>query len=583
MNVFAEYRRRIAEALAELAAGGGLPPDPDLERVAVAPPRDPAHGDLSTNAALALAGQARRKPRELAPAIAAALAELPGVERAEIAGPGFVNLTLGASVWARAVAAAAAAGADFGRSELGAGRAVNVEYVSANPTGPLHVGHARGAVFGDALANLLAFTGHAVTREYYVNDAGAQVEALARSVHLRYREALGEDVGAFPPELYPGDYLEPVGRALAERDGARWRGAAEADWLPACREAALDAMTAAIRGDLAALGVRMDRFSSERALIAEGAVDSALAWLAERDLVYTGALDPPRGKPPPEDWEPRPQTLFRATRFGDDVDRPLRKSDGAWTYFASDIAYHRDKFRRGFADMIDVWGADHGGYVKRMKAAAAAVTEGEGRLDVKLCRLVNLMDDGKPVKMSKRAGAFVSLREVVDAVGRDAVRFIMLTRRNDAPLDFDFARVTEQSRDNPVFYVQYAHARMRSAQRRAAGEGAAGPDAAAPPAELERLDSPEERALMRLVADWPRRVEEAALAHEPHRVAFALHDTAAAFHALWNRGNADAALRFVAPGDPALSRARLTLVEAARAVVAAGLAVMGVAPAEEMR
>ena len=582
MNVFAEYRRRVAEALAELAAGGGLPPEPDLERVTVAPPRDPAHGDLSTNAALALAGQARRKPRELAPAIAAALAELPGVERAEIAGPGFVNLTLGASVWARAVAAAAAAGADFGRSELGAGRAVNVEYVSANPTGPLHVGHARGAVFGDALANLLAFTGHAVTREYYVNDAGAQIEALARSVHLRYREALGEDVGAFPPELYPGDYLEPVGRALAERDGARWRGAAEADWLPACREAALDAMTAAIRGDLAALGVRMDRFSSERALIAEGAVDSALAWLAERDLVYTGALDPPRGKPP-EDWEPRPQTLFRATRFGDDVDRPLRKSDGAWTYFASDIAYHRDKFRRGFADMIDVWGADHGGYVKRMKAAAAAVTGGEGRLDVKLCRLVNLMDDGKPVKMSKRAGAFVSLREVVDAVGRDAVRFIMLTRRNDAPLDFDFARVTEKSRDNPVFYVQYAHARMRSAQRRAAGEGAAGPDAAAAPAELERLDSPEERALMRLVADWPRRVEEAALAHEPHRVAFALHDTAAAFHALWNRGNEDAALRFVAPGDPALSRARLTLVEAARAVVAAGLAVMGVAPAEEMR
>lgn len=580
-NVFAEYRRRIVEALAELAAGGGLPPEPDLGRVTVAPPRDPAHGDLSTNAALALAGQARRKPRELAPAIAAALAGLPGVERAEVAGPGFVNLTLGAPVWARAVAAAAAAGADFGRSELGAGRKVNVEYVSANPTGPMHVGHARGAVFGDALANLLAFTGHAVTREYYVNDAGAQVDALARSVHLRYREALGEDIGAFPPELYPGDYLEPVGRALADRDGARWRGAAEADWLLACREAALDAMTAAIRGDLAALGVRMDRFSSERALIAEGAVDSALTWLTERDLVYTGALDPPRGKPP-DDWEPRPQTLFRATRFGDDVDRPLRKSDGAWTYFASDIAYHRDKFRRGFADMIDVWGADHGGYVKRMKAAVAAVTGGAGRLDVKLCRLVNLMDDGKPVKMSKRAGAFVSLRDVVDAVGKDAVRFIMLTRRNDAPLDFDFARVTEKSRDNPVFYVQYAHARMRSAQRRAAEEGVKS-FGKAKLAELERLDSPEERALMRLVAGWPRRVEEAALAHEPHRIAFALYDAAAAFHALWNRGNEDAALRFVAPGDPALSRARLTLVEAARNVIAAGLVVMGVAPAEEMR
>ena len=580
MNVFEQYRRRIDEALAELAGAGALPRDLDTGGVSVTPPRDPERGDLATNAALALAGQARRPPRALAETIAGALARLPGVESAVAAGPGFVNLTLDASMRGRIVAAAAAAGAGYGRSRLGAGRRVNVEYVSANPTGPMHIGHARGAVFGDALANLLEWTGHAVTREYYVNDAGAQVDALARSVHRRYREALGDDPGPAPPGLYPGAYLKPVGEALAARDGARWRDADPDEWLPVFRDAALDAMMTAIRDDLAALGVRMDRFSSERELIARGDVAGAIEWLAARGLVYDGVLEPPRGKPPPEDWEPRPQTLFRASRFGDDTDRPLRKSDGGYTYFASDIAYHRDKFRRGFAETIDVWGADHGGYVKRMKAAVAAVTEGKGRLDVKVCQLVNLMEDGAPTKMSKRAGAFIALRDAVDAVGRDVLRFVMLTRRNDAPLDFDLARVTERSRDNPVFYVQYAHARIRSVQRHAQAQGM---DGAAGEDDLRRLEAPEERALIRHVADWPRRVEEAALAHEPHRVAFALQELAASFHALWNRGNEDEGLRFVLPDDPSLCRARLAMLGAARSAIASGLAIVGVEPAEEMR
>ena len=580
MNVFEQYRRRIDEALAELAGAGALPRDLDTGGVSVTPPRDPERGDLATNAALALAGQARRPPRALAETIAGALARLPGVESAVAAGPGFVNLTLDASMRGRIVAAAAAAGAGYGRSRLGAGRRVNVEYVSANPTGPMHIGHARGAVFGDALANLLEWTGHAVTREYYVNDAGAQVDALARSVHRRYRETLGDDPGPAPPGLYPGAYLKPVGEALAARDGARWRDADPDEWLPVFRDAALDAMMTAIRDDLAALGVRMDRFSSERELIDRGDVAGAIEWLAARGLVYEGVLEPPRGKPPPEDWEPRPQILFRASRFGDDTDRPLRKSDGGYTYFASDIAYHRDKFRRGFAETIDVWGADHGGYVKRMKAAVAAVTEGKGRLDVKVCQLVNLMEDGAPTKMSKRAGAFVALRDAVDAVGRDVLRFVMLTRRNDAPLDFDLARVTERSRDNPVFYVQYAHARIRSVQRHAQAQGM---DGAAGEDDLRRLEAPEERALIRHVADWPRRVEEAALAHEPHRVAFALQELAASFHALWNRGNEDEGLRFVLPDDPSLCRARLAMLGAARSAIASGLAIVGVEPAEEMR
>ncbi len=579
MNIFEHYRAEITGRLTALSAAGDLPSDLDMNGVKVAPPRDAAHGDLATNAALVLARKARRKPRLLAELLAGSFGGLEGVARASVAGPGFVNLTLDGSVWPRVLTAAAEAGADYGRCDTGAGRTVNVEYVSANPTGPLHVGHARGAVFGDALANLLAFAGYAVTREYYVNDAGAQVETLARSVFLRYREALGEKIGDIPEGYYPGDYLKAVGAALAARDGVRWQAAPEEAWLPVCRDAALAAMMASIRDDLAALGVQMDRFSSERELVDDGAVAAALAWLEERGMIYSGVPEPPKGKPQ-DDWEARSQVLFRATEFGDDVDRPLRKSDGSPTYFASDIAYHRDKFRRGFGDMINIWGADHGGYVTRMKAAVSAVTEGRGRLDVKLCQLVNLLDDGVPVKMSKRAGAFVTLREVVDAVGRDVVRFIMLTRRNDAPLDFDYARVTEKSRDNPVFYVQYAHARIRSVQRNAGAHGDAG---AASGAELARLTAPEERALVRHIAGWPRCVEDAAAAHEPHRIAFALHDFAAAFHTLWNRGNEEPALRFIVPDEPALCRARLTLLEAARAVIAAGLGIIGVAPIEEMR
>ena len=475
-------------------------------------------------------------------------------------------------------------GPDYGTSNIGAGEPVNVEYVSANPTGPMHVGHGRGAVFGDALANLLARSGFKVTREYYINDAGAQVDALARSTHLRYREALGEKIGAIPDGFYPGDYLIEVGAALAERDGDRWLGGDESEWLAPVREFAIAAMMDLIRNDLAALGIRHDVFTSERALVENGAVEQTINDLIDRDLVYTGILEPPKGKTP-EDWEPRPQTLFRATQFGDDVDRPLRKSDGSWTYFAADIAYHADKFRRGFATMIDVWGADHGGYIKRMQAAVKAITGGEGALDVKVCQLVNLMDKGEPVKMSKRAGTFVTLRDVVDKVGRDVVRFIMLTRRNDQALDFDLTKVLEQSRENPVFYVQYAHARASSVIRHAAEEFpgvnldlvalASGP--------LNLLTDSDELALIKAMAGWPRMMEGAAEAHEPHRLAFYLYELASQFHALWSKGRDDASLRFLIPDDIERTAARLALVRAVQTVVATGLRVFGVEPLEEMR
>ncbi len=465
----------------------------------------------------------------------------------------------------------------------GAGARVNVEYVSANPTGPMHVGHGRGAVVGDALSSLLAKAGFAVAREYYVNDAGAQIDILARSLHLRYREALGEGIGAIPDGLYPGEYLIETGQKLVERDGRKWLGRSEHEWLAPLRDFAIAEMMGLIGGDLALLGVRHDRFVSERALVAAGAIGECLAALEARGLIYTGVLEPPKGKLP-EDWEPRPQTLFRATEFGDDVDRPLKKSDGSWTYFAADIAYHRDKFRRGFANLIDVWGADHGGYVKRMQAAVKAVTAGQATLDVKLCQLVNLSDNGQPVRMSKRAGTFVTLREVIDEVGKDVFRFIMLTRRNDQALDFDFAKVTEQSRDNPVFYVQYAHARAASVMRHAA-EAFPGDDlsdAALAEAPLDRLSDPAELALIRRLAAWPRLVEGAAEAHEPHRIAFYLQEVAAEFHMLWNKGKDAAELRFILAADPALTRARLALVRAVAIVVASGLAVIGVVPVEEM-
>ncbi len=584
MNLFKTFRDDIITALERLSAEGKLPAGLDTSKVTAEPPRDPAHGDLSTNAAMVLAKAAGMKPRDIAELLAAELRRLPAVTAAEAAGPGFLNLRLGESFWYEQLADILRSGTAYGDSDLGHGVKVNVEYVSANPTGPMHVGHGRGAVIGDALASLLAKVGFDVCREYYINDAGAQVDVLARSAHLRYREALGEPLAAIPEGFYPGEYLIPVGRAIAAADGARWKDLPEAEWLPYFRRTAIDAMMELIRGDLDALGVRHDVFSSERALVEAGGVDRALAFLEEKGLIYQGVLEPPKGKLP-DDWEPRPQTLFRATAFGDDVDRPLRKSDGSWTYFASDIAYHLDKFRRGHGQMIDVWGADHGGYVKRMQAAVRAVTEGRGELDVKLCQMVNLLKDGAPYKMSKRAGTFVTLRDVVDEVGKGVVRFIMLTRKNDAQLDFDLVKVLEQSRDNPVFYVQYAHARAHSVLRHAA-EMFAGADlsaAALAGTPLGRLTDPSELALIRIMAGWPRLVESAAEAHEPHRVAFYLYDLAAAFHGLWNRGKDDTTLRFLVAEDRQLSFARLAMVRAVALVVASGLAVFGVEPVEEMR
>ncbi len=584
MNLFKLFRDDIIAALERLSTQGKLPAGLDTSKITAEPPRDAAHGDISTNAAMVLAKAAGMKPRDIAALLAAELTALPAVTSAEVAGPGFLNLRLSDGFWYGQLADVLGSGVAYGDSDLGRGARVNVEYVSANPTGPMHVGHGRGAVTGDALASLLAKVGFEVCREYYINDAGAQVDVLARSAHLRYREALGEEIGTIPEGFYPGEYLIPLGQAIAAADGPKWRDLPEAEWLGHFRRTTIDAMMELIRGDLDALGVRHDVFTSERALVEAGGVDRALAFLEGKGLIYQGVLEPPKGKLP-DDWEPRPQTLFRATAFGDDVDRPLKKSDGSWTYFASDIAYHLDKFRRGYGQMIDVWGADHGGYVKRMQAAVKAVTEGQGDLDVKLCQMVNLLKDGEPYKMSKRAGTFVTLRDVVDEVGKGVVRFIMLTRKNDAQLDFDLVKVLEQSRDNPVFYVQYAHARAHSVLRHAAEmfpEADLSADALAAVA-LDRLTDPAELALIRIMAGWPRLVESAAEAHEPHRIAFYLYDLAAAFHGLWNRGKDDATLRFLVAGDPGLSLARLAMVRAVALVVASGLAVFGVEPVEEMR
>jgi arginyl-tRNA synthetase len=590
-DIFGDFRRLVLAALDDLAASGALPAGLDVARVAVEPPRDPSHGDLATNAAMVLAGQVKKNPLELAEKIGAALAgrELQSADyrgagfEIAVARPGFVNIRLEPAVWHAQLRVILITGTAYGDSAIGAGQRVNVEFVSANPTGPMHVGHGRGAVVGDALAALLQKAGFAVEREYYINDAGAQVDALARSLHLRYREALGETIDAIPEGLYPGEYLIETGKALAARDGRKWLDKPEAEWLPALREFAVAEMMTLIRDDLAALGIEFDRFSSERALTQAGAIDKAIGVLEDRGLVYIGVLEPPKGKLP-DDWEPRPQLLFRATQFGDEVDRPLKKSDGSWTYFAADIAYHLDKYRRGGDTMIDVWGADHGGYVKRVNAAVRALTNGAAALDVKLCQLVSLFDNGQPVRMSKRAGTFVTLREVVDEVGKDAFRFIMLTRRNDQALDFDFAKVTEQSKDNPVFYVQYAHARASSVMRHAADElaGEDLSDAGLADANLGLLVDPAELSLIRQLASWPRVVDSAAEAHEPHRVAFYLQELAAQFHLLWTKGRDEAQLRFIISGDPDLTRARLALVRGVAIVVASGLAVFGVTPAEEM-
>jgi arginyl-tRNA synthetase len=586
-NIFAEMLDRVRRANDDLIAAGALPAGIDVSRVTVEPPRDQAHGDMATNIAMVLAKDAGKKPRELAEAYAAKLRGDALVEKVDIAGPGFINLTLKPAAWVDALRNAVQLGVDFGKTDVGRRVPVDVEYVSANPTGPMHVGHCRGAVFGDALANLLAFTGFKVTREYYVNDAGAQVDQLARSVYLRYREALGENIGAIPEGLYPGDYLKPVGEALATEFGDALTKKPEAERLPVIRVRAIEMMMAIVRADLAALNISHEVFFSERSLV-HGDTDLVAAtidWLRARDLVYKGRLQPPKGAPP-VDWEDREQTLFRSTAFGDDVDRPLKKSDGSYTYFASDIAYHRSKLDRGFRKLIDIWGADHGGYIKRMQAAVAALSDGRADLDVKVVQLVKLLRAGEPVKMSKRAGEFVTLREVVDEVGRDAVRFMMLFRKNDAVLDFDLAKVIEQSRDNPVFYVQYGHARGQSVFRNARE---AFPDLPADilslleAANLEQLSDPVELALMRRIALYPRVVEAAATAHEPHRIAFYLFDLASEFHALWTLGNTSPYLRFIIHNDRQMTVARLVLVQGVVTVLASGLALLGVGAPNEMR
>ena len=589
-HLFAKVLARVHAVCGALAAEGGWPADIDLSRVVVEPPRDAAHGDMATNAAMVLAKEARAKPRDLAEQIAARLRADDLIEAVDVAGPGFINLTLKASAWSDALRTVLREGASYGRSAIGAAEKVNVEYVSANPTGPMHVGHCRGAVFGDALASLLDFAGYDVTREYYINDAGAQVDVLARSAYLRYREALGENIGEIPEGLYPGDYLVPVGQALAAEYGDRLLAMPEAEWLPAVRAMAIAMMMAEIKGDLAALNITHDVFFSERSLIETGnnRVTETIDYLRSKGDIYEGRLPPPKGGPV-EDYEDREQTLFRATAFGDDVDRPLIKSDGSYTYFASDIAYHRDKFERGFHNLIDVFGADHGGYIKRMQAAVKAISAGKATLDVKVVQLVRLLRNGEPVKMSKRAGEFITLREVVDEVGRDAVRFMMLFRKNDAVLDFDLAKVIEQSKDNPVFYVQYGHARGHSVFRNAREmipdlpEEAGARAAFLADAAVERLTDSAELNLLRRLALYPRMMEAAAAAHEPHRIAFYLYDLASEFHALWTRGRDLPYLRFIITNDAEITKARLAMVQGVVSVLASGLAVLGVHAPDEMR
>jgi len=572
MNIFQYFESEFASILADLVGQGLLPEHLDANRVVFELPRDATHGDLATNAAMILAKPAQKSPRDLAAVFASAFAKIDGVTAVDIAGPGFINLRVSPILWARQIDDIIKAGNQYGRSQIGAGAHVNVEFVSANPTGPLHAAHARGAVIGDALAGLMAFCGWEVTREYYINDAGGQVDVLARSAYLRYREALGQNIGDIPPGLYPGDYLKDVGNALAKQVGDRYLDRPEAEWLDDLRQFAIQSIMDVIKQDLIALGIHMDVFSSERSLVESGAVQHAIDQLQAAGHLYTGVLAPPKGKEP-EDWEPREQLLFKASEFGDDTDRPLQKSDGSWTYFAADVAYHLNKLERTKGQLINIFGADHGGYVKRMNAAVAALSGQEDMLDIKLCQLVNLLDKGKPVKMSKRAGTFVTVRDVIDAVGADVIRFIMLTRRNDQTLDFDFAKVTEQSRDNPVFYVQYAHARACSVLRQ--GEA---PDQA----DLALLTADAELALLKQLASWPKLVESAAQAHEPHRIAFYLVDLASQFHSLWTAGRENPSLRFIIEDDQAVTDARLMLVKATSLVIRTGLNMLSITALDEM-
>ena len=581
MNLFTDIRALVLDTLQAMQEAGELPQGLDTANVTVEPPRDAAHGDMATNAAMVLAKPAGMKPRDIAGALAERLSGEDWIESAEVAGPGFLNLRLSPSVWQGVIHKALTGGEAFGRSEMGKGQKVNVEYVSANPTGPLHVGHTRGAVFGDALASLLDYAGYDVTREYYINDGGAQVDVLARSVYLRYLEAHGQAV-AFEDGTYPGDYLVPVGEALKAEVGDAYVDQPESVWLEKVRDFSTDRMMDLIRADLKALGVEMDVFYSEKSLYGTGRIEEALKALEDKGLIYEGVLEPPKGKVP-EDWEAREQTLFKSTEHGDDVDRPVKKSDGSWTYFAPDIAYHYDKVSRGFDALIDVFGADHGGYVKRMKAAVSALTDGRVPLDIKLTQLVKLYKNGEPFKMSKRAGTFVTLRDVVDQVGSDVTRFVMLTRKNDAPLDFDFDKVLEQSKENPVFYVQYAHARVCSVLRKAEAAGIDVSDATLADTDISGLTHEAELAVAKKLAEWPRLLEIAARTHEPHRVAFYLYDLASELHALWNRGNDEPGLRFLQEDDPATSQAKIALARAVTVVISAGLGILGVVPAEEMR
>ena len=580
MNLFTHVREILIEVLKELSAQSVLPIDTDFSNITVEPPKDSRHGDMSTNAAMVLSKSVEVKPRELAQIISEALSPKEIISSVDIAGPGFINITLSNFSWHGLLSAVLMSGVNFGKSGMGSSQKVNVEFVSANPTGPLHVGHTRGAVFGDALANLLAYSGYDVTREYYINDGGSQVDVLARSIFLRYQEAFGKEV-VFEEGTYPGDYLIPIAKALKEKVGDLYLNKPEDNWLPELRNFAVEAMMNLIRSDLDLLGIEMDTFFSEKSLYGSGKIEAALDRLRDNGLIYTGVLEPPKGKKT-DDWEPREQTLFKSTEHGDDVDRPVLKSDGSWTYFAPDIAYHFDKISRGFDILIDVFGADHGGYVKRMKAAVSALSSGEVPLDIKLCQLVKLYQNGEPFKMSKRAGNFVMLRDLVEQVGPDVTRFVMLTRKNDAALDFDFQKVLEQSRENPVFYVQYAHARIKSVIRKAEALNLDTSDYALSEANLSSLTHASELSLIKKLAEWPRIVELSARLYEPHRLAFYLFDLSSELHSHWGKGVENPHLRFLQSDDMPMTKSKIALARAVSIVISSGLAILGVQPAEKM-
>lgn len=580
MNFFHSFRNHILKALEDLVQRELLPTGLDFGKVTTEPPRDPTHGDLATNAAMILSREAKKNPRELAEIISETLKNLPFVEEVSVAGPGFINIKLSSEFWYHQLVTILEKKTEYGASSIGLGEKINLEYVSANPTGPLHAGHGRVAVVADVLANLLEKVGYRVLREYYVNDAGGQAETLARSTYLRYLESLGETIGEIPAGYYPGEYLKEVAQALVERDGRKWMGQEEKDWLEPFREFAVNALMREIRIDLERIGIVHEVFTSETELDATGAVEEAIHFLTERGFIYEGVLPPPRGKTN-ENWESRRQLLFRSTQFGDDMDRSLQKVDGSWTYFARDIAYHYDKFRRGYTHMINVWGADHVGTVKRVTSAVKAITEGKGSLDVLLCQIVNFTEGGEPVKMSKREGTFIEIRDVVEKVGKDAFRFMMVSRKSDAHLDFDFQKVLEKTRDNPVFYIQYAHARCHSVMRMAQDFMSQGEDIRVD--SLQLLNDEDELKLLKLLAGWPRQVEIAALAREPHRLCYFLYEIAGQFHMLWNKGKDNTLLRFIVQQNPELTRARLAMIQGVANVIASGLELFGVTPLQEMR